>query len=258
MAHLSLSVSKRRHNYHIYECIDCGALARLQIDVKLKEQNQYGSNVQAMALSLMSTGNVAINKVRMLINGMTNGLMNLSEGFICKLYGRAFNGLSIFIAGVRRELIKRALIYWDDTVIMIQTKRACMRFYGDETISYYAAHDHKDLEGLLEDDILTVLTKETTAMHDHNKVNYNGRFSFLNIECNQHLERDIQKIADDNPGHVWAAKLKVHIAKAIRARKDLIAGGATGFKDSYVQEFKSVVKQLIKKGKLENQKSTNT
>ncbi|MEG2348979.1 MAG: transposase, partial [Hungatella sp.] len=31
--------------------------------------------------------------------------------------------------------------------------RACMRFYGDESISYYTAHSSKNLGSLLEDDI---------------------------------------------------------------------------------------------------------
>lgn len=252
-----INVVKRRHEYHIYECADCGATVRRQIDSRLKEQNQYGSSMQAIALSLMVTGNVAINKVRMLINGMTNGLMNPSEGFICKLYKRAAQELGTFIADLRKLLITRALVYWDDTVIMIQTVRACMRFYGDETISYYTAHEHKDLNGLLEDDILTVLTSETTVMHDHNKVNYHERFCFCNIECSQHLERDLQKITDDNPGHTWAEKLKSHISKTINERKELIAEGKEGFTKEYIKKFKTRVKHLLKKGIEENQKSPN-
>ncbi|MDO4927394.1 MAG: hypothetical protein Q3980_17305, partial [Turicibacter sp.] len=94
---------------------------RLQIDKRLKENNQYGSRVQALALSMMATGNVAVNKVRMLISGMTDGLMCLSEGFICKLYKRASENLQEFMAGLKRRLIKRVLLYWDDTVVMIQT-----------------------------------------------------------------------------------------------------------------------------------------
>ena len=64
--------------------MDCGAAVRLQIDNRLKEKNQYGSHVQALALSMMATGNVAVNKVRMLLSGMTDGLMCPSEGFLRK------------------------------------------------------------------------------------------------------------------------------------------------------------------------------
>lgn len=254
---VEINVVKRRHEYHIYECTDCGATVRLQIDNQLKEKNQYGSNVQALALSLMATGNVAINKVRMLLCGMTAGLMNPSEGFICKLYKRAADGLETFMMDLRRALICRTLVYWDDTVIMIQTKRACMRFYGDETISYYTAHEHKDMDSIFEDDILTVLTPETTVMHDHNRVNYNERFSFQNIECNQHLERDLQKIADDNPSHTWAKKLKMHISSAIKERKDLISKGVESFTEEYIKKFKGKVNRLLRKGHKENDSSPN-
>lgn len=154
-----------------------------------------------MAPSLMATGNVAVNKVKMLISGMTGGLMQMREGFICKLFQRAARSLEPFLSGLKRIVVTRPIVYWDDTVIMIKKARACMRFYGDENISYYTAHMHKDMVGLLEDGILEALRPETTVKHDHNKVNYNERFCFANIECNQHLERDLQKITDDNPDH---------------------------------------------------------
>lgn len=185
----------------------------------------------------MATGNVAINKVKMMLNGMINGEMNPSEGFVCKLYKRASGELKDFKEDLRKNMICRSLLYWDDTVIMIQTERACMRFYGDENISYYTAHAAKDLEGIIEDDILTVLTSETHVMHDHNRVNYNERFSFLNLECNQHLERDLQKITNDNPSHTWSNQLKKHISATIKKRKDYIAEGRTGFTYEEICKF---------------------
>lgn len=254
---VKVTVVKRRHHYHIYECTDCGARIRLQIDRNLKEPNQYGSSLQAAALSLMATGNVAINKVCMLINGMTRGQMDPSEGFICKLYRRASMALGEFMAELKCLMIQRAILYWDDTVIMIKTSRSCMRFYGDESISYYTAHASKDLNSLLKDNILPVLTKETTVMHDHNKVNYNERFSFENIECNQHLERDLQKAADDNPNHTWSKNMKALISLTIKERNDAVAQGRKGFPEEYIQNFRKKMSRLIKTGHKERTVSTN-
>ena len=106
-------------------CNNCGKVVRQQINKMHKKKNQYGSNLQALAIFLMSTGNVAMNKVRMMINGMTNGVMNPSEGFICKLYKRASEGLIDFRNDLRKLMLTRSLLYWDDTVVMIQTERAC-------------------------------------------------------------------------------------------------------------------------------------
>ncbi len=47
-------VIKRRHKFPVYECIGCGHKFHEPIPVGLKEENQYGSNVQALSLSLMN------------------------------------------------------------------------------------------------------------------------------------------------------------------------------------------------------------
>ena len=96
-----------------------------------------------------------------------------------------------------------------------------MRFYGTENISLFKAHEKKDLDGILEDGILSSLPESAKAMHDHNIVNYNKQFAFQNIECNIHLERDLQKIADDT-GHTVLLSIKELIAQTIHERKKLL------------------------------------
>ena len=244
---------KRRHEYRVCHCSECGTTARQPIPGNLKEANQYGRHVQAIALSLMNTGNVAINKVRTLLYGMTDGAMIQSEGYIAKLQSRAATGLAMFVEELKTVLIHRSLVHWDETVITINTKRACLRFYGDNTISFYTAHEHKDMESLDNDGILGLLKSTATAMHDHNKVNYNERFFFQNIECNQHLQRDLQKNSDDT-GHAWSDKLKKLISSTIHERKAAIARGETSFQPEYIDGFKCKVRSSLTEGWEEHKK----
>lgn len=248
---------KRRHKYALYACRQCGMVTRIQIEKRLKQPNQYGSNVQALALSLMVTGNMAMNKVRMFLSGITGGELHPSEGYICNLYTMASKNLTVFMAGLKRIIIQRTLLYWDDTVIMILTQRACMRFYGDEQISYYTAHKKKDMDSIIEDNVLDLLTDETAVMHDHNMVNYNERFCFKNIECIQHLERDLQKSADDNPDHTWAKNMKETISAWIKKRKDYMEQGKERFERDEEEKFHARIKELIQTGHKERAKSTN-
>lgn len=252
-----IKTARRRHKYAVYECLDCGAQIRLQIEKHLKQQNQYGSTVQALALSLMATGNMAVNKVRTFFLGITQGELHPSEGYICKLYKRAAENLERFRIELKRAMIQKRVLFWDDTVVMINTQRACMRFYGDEQISYYTAHEKKDLDSLMEDNVLDLLTDGTVVMHDHNTVNYNERFCFQNIECIQHLERDLQKSADDNPSHTWAKNMKKTISTWARKRKDYQGRGKERFEEKEEEKFHVKIKRLIKKGYRESGKSTN-
>jgi hypothetical protein len=64
------------------------------------------------------------------------------------------------------KILTERLLYWDDTVIFINTIRACFRFYGNESIAFYTAHMEKGLKGLKEDNVLPLLTGDTKAMHD--------------------------------------------------------------------------------------------
>jgi hypothetical protein len=155
---IQINVVKTRHEYYIYECQNCGEYFRTEIAPTLRAQCQYGPMTQAVALSLMDTVNASINKVRTFLSGLTGGEITPSEGYIAKLQLRAANALDTFMEDLRRMLITRSLVSWDETVIMINKTRGCLRFYGDETIAYYAAHPHKDMESLDEDNVLILLT----------------------------------------------------------------------------------------------------
>lgn len=254
---IEIKTVKRRHKYAVCQCAKCQKETHQKIPNHLKEQTQYGSMLKAVATSVMVTGNMAVNKVRQFLRGITGYAVEPSEGFICSLYTKSAKLLKEFLFDLKTLMVRRSLLYWDDTVIMVMTKRCCMRFYGDETIAYYTAHEKKDLDGLIEDNILDLLTKETKLMHDHNTVNYNDRFLFLNIECLQHLQRDLQKSADDNPDHTWAKDLKSHIGEWIDKRKKYMAGGKEEFMQEEQEEFNKKVRELLQKGKDERQKSTN-
>ena len=63
-----------------------------------------------------------------------------------------------------------------------------------------------------EDNVLNVLGEDTKVMHDHNKVNYNEKYQYENLECDEHLQRNLKGNAD-NTGHPELLELKELISK---------------------------------------------
>lgn len=244
---VEVKVIKRRHRYYLYLCMLCGATVKSAEGPDFRSQCQYGSGVQALALSLMNTVNAPMNKVSMFLKGISGDELSPSEGYIAKLQPRAAKGLIQFYEDLRLKLITLSLLYWDDTVIFINTKRACFRFYGDEGIAFFTAHMEKGLKGLLEDNVLPLLTGDTNVMHDHNTVNYNPMFHFRNLECDQHLERDGQKNTDDT-GHRWSLELKELIAQAIHDRKQAEDAEKSCFEKEYVDAFNFRLDAIIQHG----------
>ena len=229
-------VIKRRHHFKKYVCKKCGKEIKHKIPDNLKEENQYGASTQALALSLMNIGNVSVNKVRRIISGLSQGDVEPTDGYIIKLQSRAANMLKPFVEELKRKCLQMKTLYWDDTVIFISTKRACLRFYGNERIALFCAHMHKNKEGIDADGILPLLSEDTAVMHDHNIVNYNDDYGFTNIECNQHLLRDLQKVTD-NLNRRWSQKLKAHIQGAIHDRNIAIEKGEKKFSCQYINDF---------------------
>lgn len=236
-----IKVIKKRIHFKEYKCQNCNKIVRKNIPQNLKEDNQYGNNVQATALTLMNVGNVPMNKVRRIISGLTLDEIVLSEGFIAKLQSRCSNKLSQFINDAKFYITHLNLVYWDDTVVMINTKRGCMRFYGNEDVALYCAHEHKDKVGLDEDNILKLLSSSTVVEHDHNIVNYNADYSFINAECCQHLLRDLQKVSDNLPGRTWSKQLKELFQEYDHKRKILIENKEECFS---MEEFNNFMSKM--------------
>ena len=250
-------IEKKRHIFKEYKCRKCGKKFHQEIPNNLKEENQYGPQIQALELTLMNQANVTINKAQKITKGMTEGEIDLSEGYIAKLQKRGAKNLEKFMQEIKKEMIRQRLIHWDDTVIMINTKRSCLRFYGTEKLAMYTAHLKKDKEGLDEDGILTALPKETVVEHDHNKINYNEEYVFTNAECNVHLLRDLQKVID-NLNHKWAKKLKELLKKMDHKRKWLIKKGKKEFDqeelDRFNGKFNSIMLEAYDENSEEKQK----
>lgn len=229
-------VEKKRHYFTVYRCGHCGKESHASIPAALKADNQYGPQVKALELSLMNLGNVPINRVKRIVSGLTGGEISPSQAYCVKLQERSARQLEEFCHEVSREILLQKVVCWDDTVIMVNTARACLRFYGTENLALYRSHLHKDKEGLDEDGILQLLGDGVTVMHDHNKINYNARYVYQNAECNAHLLRDLQKMTD-TLGHSWSKRLGVLLAATNEKRTKMIEVGETQFTEEFQEDF---------------------
>ena len=249
---------KKRIHFKEYKCPNCNKIVRQKIPVNLKEDNQYGNNVQATALTLANIGNVPMNKTRKIISGLTMNEIDLSEGYMAKLQKRAALKLTKFIEDLKFYITHLNLVYWDDTVIMINTKRGCMRFYGNEDVALYCAHMQKNKAGLDKDNILSLLSSTTIVEHDHNIVNYNEEYSFINAECCQHLNRDLQKVKTNIPNRTWSIKMKDLFCEYDHKRKLLIEQNIDHFSEEEFDNFISQINQYLLLGVEEHSNDSNT
>ena len=76
-----VKVKKIRHNFHSYVCESCRRIVKVSISLQLKEENQYGANVQTFAITLMNQEFVSMSRTREIISGLPQNEMSLSERY---------------------------------------------------------------------------------------------------------------------------------------------------------------------------------
>ena len=197
--------TKTRHKYNKCKCKKCNKVINAEIPKNQTAECSYGENVKSLILLMLNDTNAPFNKIRKLITGITNDEINISEGYIAKLQKECSKNLDSFIANLKAQIITEEVLHWDDTVITINAKNACFRFYGTNKFALYASHLKKNKDGMDEDSIFKNLTSKTTLMHDHLTCNYNPDYLFNNAECNAHTIRELKKVYEVYKNE-WASK----------------------------------------------------
>ena len=254
-----VQVFRTRNKIHNYKCLKCGKTISANKD--LPRGVSYGSNVNALALSLMNESNVAINKVRKHIKGITNEEIDLSEGYLVKLQKRAAEQLDNFNEELKKEMLKLKIIHWDDTVVKLlngeenkesKIKNGIIRFYGDKRLALLIGHNSKSKEGIDADNILNNLSKETVCVHDHVLVNYNSEYVFQNAECNVHILRYLEGVKENIHTHKWQDKMATLLTKINGERQSLIKAQISSFTEDRIREIYEEYKKIIELGYEEN------
>lgn len=256
-----VKVYRTRNKIHNYKCLECGKI--ISANKELPRGVSYGSNVNALALSLMNESNVAINKVRKHIKGITNEEIDLSEGYLVKLQKRAAEKVEKFNEELKEEMLKLKIIHWDDTVVKLlnaegnkenKIKNGIIRFYGDKNLALLIGHNSKSKEEIDADNILNKLGKDTVCVHDHVLVNYNPEYVFQNAECNVHILRYLEGVKENIHSHKWQDKMSNLLTKINEERQSLIKAQINSFTEARIEEIYEEYKKIIQLGYEENEK----
>ena len=251
-----VKVIKRLYKFKDCKCKNCGSHFHTPIPNNLKEENQYGSTVKSLAVCLNNEIYTPFNKVVKLVEGITNGEIKLSEGYVAKLQKQASDNLDEYIEELKEYIPKQEVYGWDDGVISINTKDGILRTYCTDQVALFIAHEHKNEEGLKEDGILSNTTKDTIVMHDHILHNYNEKYQFENVECLIHLIRRLKKMRE-NTKHECCDKLRELLSKANQERNKLIKEKINCFSEEYLNELTKSYDKIMEEAKEVNDEDTN-
>lgn len=248
---------KRLYQFQDGECENCKKVFHEKIPKELKEENQYGTTLQSLCVCLTNEIYTPFNKTVKLVSGMTDGEINLSEGYVAKLQKRASQGLEKFVGELEEYLPKQPVYGWDEGVITVDTKKAVLRTYCTDKVVLFYGKSSKSKESIDEDGILKNTKETTIVMHDHLLLNYNENYVFENVECMIHLIRRLKKMKQDTHHEIYQ-KMIHFLSEINQERNKKLKEEEEGFSKERIQEIHQEYQNMVQEARQINEASLIT
>jgi len=176
----------------------------------------YSGNVKAFAFLLNNRCNVSIANTSDFLSELTGGGLKISAGMICGLSKEFSLKTEAEQKKAFADLLLTPVMNVDFATVRVNGKNMNVAVCADPSTATYHAREHKGHEGIkgtpLED-------YQNTAVHDHDMTfhNYGGKHQ----ECNQHPERYLKGIMENEPGLEWSGQMRDLIKEMIHFRNSL-------------------------------------
>jgi hypothetical protein len=179
----------------------------------------YSGNIKALAFLLNNRCNVSIANTSGFLSELTGGRLNISAGMINGL-SREF---SLKTEAEQKEafadLLLSPVMNVDFTTVRVNGENMNVAVCATPTTTMYFAREHKGHEGVKGTPIEDY---QHTMVHDHDATFYN--YGDKHQECNQHPERYLKGVTENEPGLKWSSQMRDLIREMIHFRNSLNTG----------------------------------
>jgi hypothetical protein len=176
----------------------------------------YSGNVKALAFLLNNRCNVSIANVSGFISELTGYKLNISTGMICGLSKEFSLKTDVEQKKAFSDLLLSPVMNVDFTSVRVNGESMNVAVCATPTTTMYFAREHKGHEGVKG---TPVENYQNTLVHDHD-VTFQ-KYGDNHQECNQHPERYLKGIMENEPDTKWSGQMRDLIREMIHFRNCL-------------------------------------
>jgi len=213
------------------------------IPVEFRPDVQYGNELKAFVTTLSGQGFVASNRIINMLESMSAGAIELSDGTVYNILSEFSSKAQPFLAGIKTKLLNNTVLNVDETGGRVGARNMIFRNYSDEKRVLYTVNPTKGKKAIEDDDILPQYAG--ILVHDHNTVNYN--YGTGNAECNIHLIRYL-KANSDNTRHTWSDEMINFLLSLKRLKESAIGFGLSGFEQTDMEKYRKRYDEILNAG----------
>lgn len=203
---------------------------------------QYGPNLKALALTLLTQGYVSVERTHQILEGLgipvsTGALQNFLAGCAAETAPATEE--------IRQKVAALSVIHCDETGVDIGGKLNWMHCLCNDSWSYCTVHEKRGSKAMDEIGIIPSLDK-CTLVHDF----WSAYLKYDNVNhsfCNTHLERELI-YAYETTGQKWADELKKLLSEMCGKRNALAKEGNVCYPPELLRAYLERYDALIEEG----------
>lgn len=231
--------------YKIYAC-ECPLRENEEVTGEFPPEargtKQYGTNIRAFIVALVTLGYVSVNRTKQIIEGLG---IPISGGTIQNMLHRCAEKLKDPVNRIRDKVAQLKVIHCDETGADVNGKLHWIHCLCDSKWSYCRIHEKRGSKAMEEIGILPNLDN-CTLIHDF----WAAYLSYVNVKhgfCNTHLERELI-YAFEVTNQSWADKMNALLSEMCGKRNALKEKGYSAFAEEDLEEYYSRYDKYLEEG----------
>lgn len=230
----------------VKKCPLCGEARTGEFPVSVKSAVQYGSNLEALAVTLNTVGAVSIIRIHEIIGSVFG--IPISTGTIKNMVTRCAVNVKPVLETVKDGLIESPLIHCDGTGGRVMKKTQWVHNASNSKYTYFTLNN-RSYSAIVEAGILP--NYHGIVVHDCWKSywKFSGAAHQL---CCAHLLRELNSVIENHPEQTWADKFKKLLLKMKAAKDRAITSGKKALSCATLHIYRKQYDEVIKLAYSEN------
>lgn len=209
---------------------------------------QYGTNLQALAVSLNTVGAVSLKRTHEILSGVFG--VPITPSTINNMVNRCAGKLNETLDKIKQNLINSDVVHFDETGTRVNGKTNWVHSASNNEYTYLTINSKRGKEGINDCGVLPELNG--VAVHDC----WSPYFSYENVQhsiCCAHLLRELIGVYENDERQVWANDFVSLLIDMKDTKNKNISKNKSSLSDYHKNKFNQKYDSLIELAKQLNQ-----
>ena len=214
----------------------------------------YKDDIKILIIILGIYCSISYSKIKEMLNDLTKGIINISEGTIDNIYEEFSDKTEPTINNITKNILNGLYQHTDEVTTSENGKASYYRGYANKTNVVYKYHHHKGDAPIKEDSILDNFYGTIISDHDTGVFKYGTNNQDCVIHIGRYCKEGYQNVLETS----WQMEMYYFLLRIERNRKILTSFGRKHFTEEEIKKIEDEYDMILQKAEEENKDISST